>query len=66
MVAKIRAQLDQAAACAQPAVHKELGHPCPRCAMGTMNAMVIVTRLFAIIKPGYRLLRSTELQHNST
>ena len=64
MVAKIRAQLGQSA-CAQPAASQTLGHPCPRCAMGTMHAMVIVTRLFAIIKPGYRLL-SKELQHDSS
>jgi hypothetical protein len=64
MVAKIRAQLDQASSGRPPAI-QVLGHPCPRCAKGTMHAMVIVTRLFAIIKPDYRLL-ITELRHDSS
>jgi hypothetical protein len=64
MIAQIRAQLNQEPCNPRPE-KREAGHPCPRCAIGTMQPIVIVTRLFSIIKPAYRLHKAV-LQHDTS
>jgi hypothetical protein len=64
MVSKIRAQ-KAPGGCEPPSAPNVPGHPCPRCATGTMQPMVIFTRLFAIIKPGYRLIDRKALYDTS-
>ena len=64
MVDKIRSQLDQAPV-DEPESEPRTGRPCPQCTMGTMQAMVIFTQFYAIIKPGFRLAHMV-MQHDSS
>jgi len=64
MVEKIRSQLDRTPDDEAPAIDSP-GQPCPRCTTGTMQARVIFTRFFTIIKPGFRLAHMVD-QYDSS